>query len=581
MKKNVASQVIGAQMVSATDGSAFTGTVSVAVTGDGGTQSAGGGTVTHEGNGFHSYTPTQAETNFDHIAFTFTGTGAIPVTIQVYTSFPQTGDGFARLGAPAGASVSADIAAIEAQTDDIGVAGAGLTAVPWNSAWDAEVESEVADGLAVYDPPTFTELDARTDAIDAAIAAVQADTNDLQTRLPAALVGGRIDANVGAISGDAVAADNLEADYDETGLAFKTIRQGTAQGGAAGSITLDAGASAVDDFYNYLIVHVYAGTGAGQARFIGGYVGTTKVASVSRNFATAPDATSKFRLIAFDQVPGASAPTVAQIADGVWDEARAGHVTAGTFGERVLADAVAVSGDTVAADNLELFTEGTALGTLPKVDAQQVGGATPQTAADITNSVYDELTSESRAVGSYGQLMKDNLNASVSSRASQASLDTVDDLLDTEITDIRNRLPAALVGGRMDSNVGAWLGTVPATPTVPGVPEVDVTHWVGSLVNALIAGRVDANAQVVGDKTGYTLTSGERDAIVTAIMSFVQEGTLTTTQMFRIILSAVAGKSAGHAAGTPTYRNVADTANRISATTDVDGNRTAVTLNGA
>lgn len=40
----------------------------------------------------------------------------------------QTGDAFARLGAPAGASVSADIAVIEGQTNDIGVAGAGLTA---------------------------------------------------------------------------------------------------------------------------------------------------------------------------------------------------------------------------------------------------------------------------------------------------------------------------------------------------------------------------------------------------------------------------------------------------------------------
>lgn len=59
----------------------------------------------------------------------------------------QTGDAFARLGAPAGASVSADIAAIEAQTDDIGAAGAGLTAVPWNAAWDAEVQSEVQDAL--------------------------------------------------------------------------------------------------------------------------------------------------------------------------------------------------------------------------------------------------------------------------------------------------------------------------------------------------------------------------------------------------------------------------------------------------
>lgn len=62
----------------------------------------------------------------------------------------QTGDNFARLGAPAGASVSADIAAIEAQTDDIGVAGAGLTAVPWNASWDAEVQSEVDDALVAF-----------------------------------------------------------------------------------------------------------------------------------------------------------------------------------------------------------------------------------------------------------------------------------------------------------------------------------------------------------------------------------------------------------------------------------------------
>lgn len=71
-------------------------------------------------------------------------------TLTTYTgNTPQTGDAFARLGAPAGASVSADIAAIEAQTDDIGAAGAGLSAIPWSAAWDAEVQSEVQDALEV------------------------------------------------------------------------------------------------------------------------------------------------------------------------------------------------------------------------------------------------------------------------------------------------------------------------------------------------------------------------------------------------------------------------------------------------
>jgi hypothetical protein len=88
MRKNVSGQKIGAQLVSATDGSAFTGSVTVSVTGDAGTQatgSVGSGACAHEGNGYHTYAPAQAETNYDLIAFTFTGTGAVPATVQVFT----------------------------------------------------------------------------------------------------------------------------------------------------------------------------------------------------------------------------------------------------------------------------------------------------------------------------------------------------------------------------------------------------------------------------------------------------------------------------------------------------------------
>lgn len=96
MIKNTAGQFIGAQMISATDGSAFTGEVTAYVTGDAGTQAAGSvgsGACTHEGNGFHTYALSQAETNYDHVAVTFTGTGAIPATLQVYPSAATTGSG--------------------------------------------------------------------------------------------------------------------------------------------------------------------------------------------------------------------------------------------------------------------------------------------------------------------------------------------------------------------------------------------------------------------------------------------------------------------------------------------------------
>lgn len=83
MFRNQSGQVIGVQMVTAADGTPFTGTVSVFVTEDGGTQTAGAGTITHKGNGYHSYAPTAGETDASHIAFTFTGTGAVPATVQV------------------------------------------------------------------------------------------------------------------------------------------------------------------------------------------------------------------------------------------------------------------------------------------------------------------------------------------------------------------------------------------------------------------------------------------------------------------------------------------------------------------
>ena len=43
--------------------------------------------------------------------------------------------------------IATDVAAVLVDTAVIGAGGAGLTAVPWNAAWDAEVESEVNDAL--------------------------------------------------------------------------------------------------------------------------------------------------------------------------------------------------------------------------------------------------------------------------------------------------------------------------------------------------------------------------------------------------------------------------------------------------
>jgi hypothetical protein len=177
MKKNTASQSIGAQMITAADGTVFTGTVAVAVTIDNGTQATGTETApVHEGNGYHSYGPSQAESNGDHIAFTFTGTGAIAATVQVFTQFPQTGDNFARLGAPAGASVSADVAAVKVDSAAVLVdTGTTLPATLSGLATQASVDTIDSNVDAVL-VDTGTTLPARFTGMEGASFSTSTDS---------------------------------------------------------------------------------------------------------------------------------------------------------------------------------------------------------------------------------------------------------------------------------------------------------------------------------------------------------------------------------------------------------------------
>ena len=64
--------------------------------------------------------------------------------------------------------------AIAAIATTLGVAGAGLTALPWNAAWDTEVQSECTDALNAYDPPTKAELDTAQGAVVVSAAGIDA-----------------------------------------------------------------------------------------------------------------------------------------------------------------------------------------------------------------------------------------------------------------------------------------------------------------------------------------------------------------------------------------------------------------------
>lgn len=160
-------------------------------------------------------------------------------TLTTYTgNTPQTGDSFARLGAPAGASVSADIAAIEAQTDDIGAAGAGLTAIP-DSAGTTTLLSRLTALRAGY----LDNLSAGAVATAAALATAAGEVTSILGKFTGiTLLAQWLGLIAGKQTGDATARTEIRATgagsgtYDETTDALEANRDNQ-QTAAAAALT--------------------------------------------------------------------------------------------------------------------------------------------------------------------------------------------------------------------------------------------------------------------------------------------------------------------------------------------------------
>lgn len=126
--------------------------------------------------------------------------------------------------------------------------------------------------------------------------------------------------------------DSLRASHlvnGSFGQLLQAAHSGTAQAGGANTITLANTASAVNDYYKNQVVQVLTGTGAGQAAAIQSYVGATRVATLFSSWATNPNNTSGYIVYPAGAGGGGSG------GGSPWDELRASHVAAGTFGEGV------------------------------------------------------------------------------------------------------------------------------------------------------------------------------------------------------------------------------------------------------
>jgi len=118
----------------------------------------------------------EAGVDWANVGSPTTVVGLSGTTVKTATDVEtDTADIQSRIGTPSdlggGASVAANLADIEAQTDDIGTAGAGLTAIPWNASWDAEVESEANDALVALKLDHLVAVADADDVVDNSIIA--------------------------------------------------------------------------------------------------------------------------------------------------------------------------------------------------------------------------------------------------------------------------------------------------------------------------------------------------------------------------------------------------------------------------
>jgi hypothetical protein len=234
--------------------------------------------------------------------------------------------------------------------------------------------------------------------------------------------------NVVQISGDAIAADNAEAFFDGTGY-----------GGANNvipTVTTTTNVAVVNGLANNVITAASIADGAIDA--------ATFAAGAINAAAIAPDAIGASEL---------AADALAEIADQVWDEVLAGHLTAGTTG-------AALNGAGSAGDPW-----GTAL-----------------------PGAY--------GAGSAGKIVGDFLNATVSSRASQASLDA---------------LPTA------NENAGALLDTANDIETgisVRNALRATLAMLAGQVTGAGTGSEIFKNPAATKNRVTVTVdTNGNRSAI--------------------------------------------------------------------
>ena len=307
---------------------------------------------------------------------------------------------------------------------------------------------------------------------------------------------------------------------------FGEIRRGTAQGGSATTITLDTGASAANNFYVGKIISIVDGLGAGQSRIITGYVGASKVATVRDSWSgLGTDSTSVF-----------------VIREGDNGRLMDNEITSAKIA------GLAITSAAIAAGAIHATAIASNAITSAKIAANAIG------ASQIAANAIGASQIAANAITS-SQLDATAVSEIQAGLATSASLATAQ----TDLDNIQTRLPAALVGGRMDSSVGAMAADTVTASALAADAVTEIQSGLATQSDAFdIAGLLHRNAMidnVVHDGNGFMTSARLRvfsDAAALAAASAgaadnadgeISRYTLTGTATSNLLSSFKVGKT--------------------------------------
>lgn len=408
-------------------------------------------------------------------------------------------------------------------------------------------------------------------AIKTQVAAIETDTQDIQSRLPSALTGaGNIKADAVALSGDSTAADNAESFFDGTGY--------------AGTNNVIPRVTLTDTLTTYTgntpqTGDAYARIGLNGAGLSAIPWNASWDSEVQSEVDDALVAQRLDELLNADSdIDGAAPPTVGSVfhelmtktagsftydqatdsLEALRDRGDAAWITATGFSTHSAADVWSVTTRLLTAGTNIVLAKGTGVTGFNDIAAGTAMTLTTGERTDIANEVEAQIIDDTDS---------EKVLTAITDKIASVNPDLGDLTLDAIASSVWSSGTRTLTAIDEDSTTLDLDGTIRAAV---GLAAANLDTQLGDLPTAAeIRIEMDANSTDLDDIIAQAnLIPGTTDG-------------LTFDEKQTLFAAVLLGKASGLEGTTAIYRAADDSKDRVTATVDDDGNRSAVTLDAA